>query len=303
MPHRLARAALRGILIACAAVGHWAGPAAAGEVIDRIARTGELRLGFRTDAPPFASVVDGAPQGFTIDLCARLAEAIRETSDVDRLLGRFLPVGTERRFEALANGEIDILCGATTATLGRRETVSFSIPTFLTGVSVVMRSDAPALAREVLIEKSPAAFSQTVVDTALAGLRLGVRRATTAEDWLGETGIAGSAEAEIVPFESHESGIAAVETGEIAAYFADRAILLGLLRGREGDALVLAEKSFTQEPYALAIPRGDEDFRLALDRALSRLYRSGEMLAIVRRHFGPPPPEVTLFYQWAALPE
>ncbi len=306
MPNRLARAARGGLVVLAVAVGLGAAissPAAAGEVIDRVRSSGELKLGFRTDAPPFASLVDGKPRGFTIELCARLAEAIRETSDLEQLTGHFVPVGTEQRFEAIAKGEIDILCGATTATLGRREIVSFSIPTFLTGVSVAMRPDAPELAREVLIEQSPAAFSQTVVDNALAGLRLGVRGATTAEDWLTETGIAASAGAEIVPFESHESGIAALEAGEVSAYFADRAILLGLLVRREGEELVLAKKSFTQEPYALAIARGEEDLRLAIDRALSKLYRSGEMLGLVRRHFGAPPPEVALFYQWAALPE
>src|SRR5208337_1302603 len=40
------------------------------------------------------------------------------------------------------------------------------------------------------------------------------------------------------------------------------------------------------EPYALALPRGDSDFRLAVDRALSHIYRSGEIVAVFQRTFG-----------------
>lgn len=279
-------------------------PAPAGPVLDRIVESGQLRLGFRTDAAPFASLVDGRPEGFTIDLCALVARAIKETSGLERLVARFGPVGTGQRFEALAAGEIDMLCGASTATLSRREMVSFSIPVFLTGVSALMRADAPALAREVLIEASPAALSETVVTTALSGLRFGVRRDTTAEAWLAETGIVASGAARIDAFETHEAGVAAVLAGEIDGYFADRAILVGQHRARGAtDNVVVSRKTFTQEPYALAIPRGDEDFRLVVDRALSHLYRTGEVLALIERHFGAPSPDVVLFYQLMALPE
>jgi len=34
------------------------------------------------------------------------------------------------------------------------------------------------------------------------------------------------------------------------------------------------------------LPRGDSDFRLAVDRALSHIYRSGEIVPIFERTFG-----------------
>jgi len=36
----------------------------------------------------------------------------------------------------------------------------------------------------------------------------------------------------------------------------------------------------------LALPRGDNDFRLAVDRALSHIYRAGEIAGIFERTFG-----------------
>ena len=293
-----------GLCIALAALAVGLQAAVAGPVLDRIRETGELRLGFRTDAAPFAALENGRPSGFSIDLCAAVAVAIKETGGLDRLTARFRPVGTGQRFEALAAGEIDVLCGATTATLSRRETVSFSLPVFLTGVGALMRTDAPELAREVLIAASPAAFSETVVRTALEGMTFGVRRDTTAEAWLQETDIVAKGIAGIELFESHESGIAAVLAGEIGAYFADRAILIGQSRaGGFAADVAVSNKSFTHEPYALALPRGDDDFRLVIDRALSHLYRTGAVLEVFERHFGTVGPEVAAFYRQTALPE
>ena len=36
-----------------------------------------------------------------------------------------------------------------------------------------------------------------------------------------------------------------------------------------------------------ALPRGESDFRLAIDRALSRIYRLGEIATVFARSFGP----------------
>ena len=49
--------------------------------------------------------------------------------------------------------------------------------------------------------------------------------------------------------------------------------------------LLLADNYLTVEPYALALPHGDEDFRLAVDRALSHLYREGQITAIFSQSF------------------
>jgi len=60
------------------------------------------------------------------------------------------------------------------------------------------------------------------------------------------------------------------------------------------------------EPYALALARGDSDFRLAVDRALSRIYRSGEIAAVFARTFGDqmqPSDTLKTLYLISALPE
>ncbi len=150
-------------------------PATAGEVMDRIAADKVLRIGARTDAPPFAFEQDGRLGGFSVELCVAVGQALSMQPGLAGLEGRLVRGNAENRVDMLATGEIDILCGATTATLARREAVSFSIATFLTGVGSAVRADAPPLLREVLVETSPASASDVVVREALHGRRLGVR--------------------------------------------------------------------------------------------------------------------------------
>ena len=60
------------------------------------------------------------------------------------------------------------------------------------------------------------------------------------------------------------------------------------------------------EPYAIALPRGDWQMRLAVNTALAQIYRSGAIGEIFRRWFaalGRPGPLVESMFLFGALPE
>lgn len=65
----------------------------------------------------------------------------------------------------------------------------------------------------------------------------------------------------------------------------------------------LSRETFTHEPYALALPRGDEDLRLVIDRALSYVYRTGAILDVYERYFGKPGHDVAAYYRTIEIPE
>ncbi|MEM7499329.1 MAG: amino acid ABC transporter substrate-binding protein [Pseudomonadota bacterium] len=303
---RLFPRVLYGTCLAMLAVGGAVppSPAEAGAVLDRIVERKAIRFGYRTDAPPFSSVVDGRPQGYSVDLCGRVAAAILKASDLQELTGTFTPVAAEGRFDALAEGRIDVLCGPTTATLSRREQVSFTIPVFATGVGAMLAADAPAALADPLMDALPGSLPDDAIPDALSGRRLGIRAGTTAESWLAAGEGEALGDAEIVSFDDHAAGVAAVVAGEIDVYFADQAILLGILaRSEDVDRLQVSPATYTVEPYALAIPRGDEELRLVLDRALSLLFRKRAFEPLYERYFGPLTLQAQLFYRVAALPE
>jgi polar amino acid transport system substrate-binding protein/glutamate/aspartate transport system substrate-binding protein len=242
--------------------------------LERIAERGSIKLGVREDAPPFASInKTGEAVGYMVDICRAVAEETRQALGLDALKIEYVPLSAENRFDAIRNHEADILCGPTTQTLSRREIVEFSLPTFVDGASVVLPQDGAG----------------SFLD--LTGRRIGVRAGTTTEEALNNTLKKLDMTAEVVPVEDHFDGVAQVRDGGLDAYFADMAILMFVLTQTEDpQSLRISTQQFTQEPYALALEKGDSDFRLVADRTLARLYRSGQVAELFRAHFAPAGP-------------
>lgn len=238
----------------------------------KIKAAGAITLGYRTDSPPFSAAVAGAtvPQGFSIDLCQRVAEKVRERLGLATLDTRYVAVGPENRFSAVADGLVDLECGNSTITLDRMETVDFSLMTFVTGASLLTLKSAEI---------------PTVVD--LKGKTLTVVAGTTTEKALEGTLKTMNIEAKVVKIADHDEALAMLDRGESNAHVADQLILVGLAR-RAGDPAkyALVAEPFTYEPYALVLRRNDADFRLVVNRTLAGLYRSGEIGQVFEKHFG-----------------
>jgi len=249
--------------------GVFAGTASAA-TLDRIGQDKTIRIAYRDDAPPF-SYKDkiGEPVGFMVDLCREVAKKLADQLHLTSLNVTYVPVTAADRFEAIQGQKADLLCEPTSATLSRRELVDFSIPTFVDGASLMIRADGP---RDL---------------KAMAGKKIGVLGGTTTEEALRNSLKLAGITAEIIPAKTHAEGLAMLDNAKVSAYFGDRSILVSLIRDSKApNKLMLAENYLSVEPYALALPHGDEDFRLAVDRALSHIYRSGEIGAIFKRTFG-----------------
>ena len=104
--------------------------------------------------------------------------------------------------------------------------------------------------------------------------------------------------------DSYEAGVASVLDRSAAVFFADRAILVDAAQSNaSADDLLVIERLFTHEPIALALGRDDDDFRLVVDRALSKLYLSPEFQNLYLKWFGQPDNATKAFFQMNALPE
>ncbi len=91
--------------------------------------------------------------------------------------------------------------------------------------------------------------------------------------------------------------------GRAAALFGDRPVLLDAAqRGAAAGELLVIERSFTREPIALAMRRGDDAFRLLVDRTLSRLYRSPDLAPLYSTWFGEPDAGTLEFFRSSRCP-
>jgi ABC-type amino acid transport substrate-binding protein len=272
-----------------------ANTALAGELsgtLKRINDSGQINVGFRTAEPPM-SFVDQSdkPIGYSIDVCDHIATAVKRKLGRDDIAVNYLPVTAESRFSAIESGSIDILCGATTKTLARSERVDFTQLTFVTGASLLSLDSSPIADVESLKAKRIAVVDKTTTIDALKGA-------------LSERLI----DAEIVPVNSAMEGMDALDKGEVDAFSSDQVVLIGQALARKTDKkYFLSQEMFSFEPFALAVARDDADFRLVADRALSQLYRSGQIAGIYNRWFGrfakKPPVALKALYQLHSTPE
>ncbi len=277
-------------LALCAAVGGamLVSAGANAGALDRARDSGIFKIGYRTDAAPYSFKNDsGKPAGYVVDLCREVAAAVQKDAGREVKV-EYVIVTAENRFDAVQSGKIDILCEATTATLARRKLVDFSLMTFIDGAGVIVRKDGPQ------------SFAS------MSGQKIGVHAGTTTEKALQKTLIDLDIKAEVVEVADHEQGVKMLADGKLAAYFADRAILSFLLIGPDSPKNILIAKDYlTREPYALALARGDDDFRLLVDTTLARLYRSSAIDKIFARNFANAKPSDVLkaLYIINALPE
>jgi len=266
-----------------------AGHAAAG-TLDDIRKSGTLRAAFREDAAPFAyKGPAGKPAGFMVELCEAVAKDLAQQLKLPGLKVEFVPVTTENRLDAIRQNKADLLCDSLTETLERRTLVDFSITTFVDGTSFAIRNDGPRDIQQ------------------LAGKKVGAVAGTLTEEALRRSLASIHVDARIVPFKEFETAMAALEKGEIAAYFAGGAMLTAMIKDHKDAARILLANTYLSiEPFALAMRLGEGDFRLAVDRALSHIYRSGQIATIFGNVFGKnarPTPQLQTLYMIATLPE
>jgi ABC-type amino acid transport substrate-binding protein len=250
-----------------------------------------ITLGYRESSFPFAFLGDDKkPAGYSVDLCTRVAGEVQQQLGLRDLAMKWVAVTPENRITMVANGTIDLECGSTTNTLSRQEQVDFSYMTFVDGGSLLVSTEA-----------------QVDRLSDLSGKRVAIVPGTTTQKVMAEVLQKANLMVQTVPVKEHADGIAAIEQGRADAYASDRVILIGLaMTAKDPTRWAISDQYFSYEPYGLMLRRGDADFRLAVNRALARLYRSGEIVQVYEQWFGPFKQTSTLLkdmYLLHSLPE
>ncbi len=299
--HRIANFAVAILTLALLPLTH----AAAG-TLDRVREAAKLTLGYRADARPFSYRDEsGNAAGYSVTLCQRIADEVKAELGLSKFDVKWVPVTIEDRFLAVQQGRIDLLCGTDGATLERRKEIGFSIPIFPGGIGVILRADAPVGLKDVLAGRkrfrltwraSPAEILRKQTFSVVAG--------STSESWLASRREELQIDAKVVPVESYDAGIRGVLGGSADVFFAERALLLDAeKRSPSAGELIVLDRRFTYEPLALALQRGDEDFRLLVDGTLSRLFGSNEFADLYTNWFGEIDEDTLRFFQLIRLPE
>jgi ABC-type amino acid transport substrate-binding protein len=267
------------------------GQASAADTLARIKATGQVRMGYYETSAPFSSAgPDKSPQGYSIDLCRRVAAGIQRQLGLAKLATQWVPLAQGERIEAVRGGRIDIECGTSTWSFSRQKLVDFSLMTFVDGASLLVAADSGI---------------KRITDT--GGKRIAVIRGTTTESALAAALAKDKVKAEVIKIDTREQGFAMLVDGRADAFASDRFLLMSVLAaGRSPKPLRLIDEDFSVEPYALALPRDDAGFRLAVNRALAEVFRSGEINGVYERwlgKYGQPSLLLSALYYLQQVPE
>lgn len=240
-------------------------------VLERIKATKTITIAYAPNSYPISfKDEDGQALGYSVDLCRRIVAGMQRTLGLDKLEVTWMEGNTPRRLAAVSNGQADMDCGTTTMNLERQEKVDFSNIVFVESGGILVFEDSRIKDLPDLAGKRLAVIPQTTTEKRLRAL-------------LGERSI----NAELIPIKDSKDGRERLVAGKADALAGDRLVLIGQVAVTgEPERFSILEAEFSVDPYAFSLPRGDADFRLAVNRGLAQIYRTGEIEHIFARWFG-----------------
>ncbi len=266
-----------------------AAQASAADTLARIKSAKSLTVAYSPDSLPFSFSDNGTPVGYSIDLCKRVIAQIGRAVGVPNLDVKWVPAQTAQRLQMVGSGKADLECGNTSQTLARLADVDFSALIFLDTGSFLARAGSPDRRGD------------------MGGRKIVVVKGTTNESRLREVLQKKLVNAEVVTVDNPEDGLAMLESGKADLFAGDRIKLVGLAaRAKDPSKFALSGDEFSYEPYAFALPRNDSALRLEVNRALSQVYRSGEVGQIFQQWLGAlgkPPDLILAMFILYAIPD
>jgi glutamate/aspartate transport system substrate-binding protein len=259
------------LLLALLAGAALAVPASALEgTLKKVKESGAITIGHRDASIPFSYYDDKQrPVGYSVELCKRIVNALRKDLKMPKIDINYQLVTSANRIPLMANGTIDLECGSTTNNLERQKQVSYTYTSFVTATRYVYKKSAKLNSLNALKGK-------TVVSTAgTTNLKLITR--LNNEQNLGMN---------IVAANGHSEAFLMVETGRAAAFAMDDILLYGLVANSKKPSMwAVSSKALSVEPYGIMLRKDDPEFKKAVDAAMARIFKSGEIYKIYKKWF------------------
>ena len=251
-----------------ALVGALAAPVSAETTLEKISRTGTLTIGTRTGSPPFAYVnKNNEWVGFSIDLVEQgvIPELTKKVGKPVKLEKKESTPPT--RIPLLSSNAVDLIAGTMTDTPERRQSVDFSVTFFLTGAQLLVKKGSPI---------------HGIQD--IAGKRVAAQQGSTNAKIIREK----VPTAQLREFPDQPAAFQALMQGQVDAYTNDGIQLAGLkAKAPNPGELEVVGDFFSDEPYGMAMRKGETDFKASVDAGLKGLIRSGKYFELYDKWFGP----------------
>jgi len=249
--------------------------ARAEDVLAKIRDSKTITLAYREASFPFSYLdQDKKPVGYAIDLCLKIADAVKQQLKLPQLNIAYVPVTSSNRIDVIASGKADLECGSTTNNAERRKRVDFTIAHFMASSRMIVRVDDK-------IKNWPDLRNKKVVTT----------KGTTSVKSLEDRGQVRSLNMTVLEGHDHNESFKMVEDKAADAFVMDDVLLYGLkATAKNPAAYAIVGEPLTTEPYAIMLPKGDPAYKALVDREMGRIIHDGEIYKLYTKWFLSPIP-------------
>lgn len=219
-----------------------------GSTMQQLVDRGSITIGTKFDQPLFGLVApDGEPVGFDVEM----GQIVADSLGVEAV---FEEAPTPQRESLIETGEHDIIVATYTINETRKEVVDFAGPYYVAGQSIMVMQDNDEIG-------GPDDLDGQVVCSA---------DGSTPAQNIAEN----FPEAELVTYTDYTSCLDPLRSGQVDAVSTDNVILAGYVDENPDDFMLVGEL-FTEEPYGIGLPLGDDEFRDFLNDVIESAYEDG----------------------------
>jgi len=217
-------------------------------------------FGHQAQGPYLAVVI-----GFDIDVVR--AAAAKAGIEV-----KFVNTPWEGIFNALKQGDRDLLVSSITITDERKQSMDFSEPYFDAHQLIAVKADSKV-----------AHFAD------LKSLKVGVQTGTTGDETISK--LQGKNSTDIKRFESTPLALKELEAGGIDAVVADNGVVVNYVKNNAGRKFkTVDDPAFVPEHYGIAVRKGDAELLAKLNSGLTAIRADGSYDRIYASYLGAPAP-------------
>ncbi|MFB7813112.1 transporter substrate-binding domain-containing protein [Paenibacillus chitinolyticus] len=249
--------------------GGSAAPTTDTKTLDAIKQRGKFVVGVKFDTNLFGLKDPGTGQvnGFDIDISKAIAKKLLG----DETKVELKEVTSKTRIPMLQKGDIDAIIATMTISEERKKEVDFTDVYFKAGQSLLVKKGSDLKSIDDVVKKK--------------GVKvLTVKGSTSAKNIRAK-----APDAQVLEFENYQEAFTALKSGKGEALTTDNAILYGMTKQDPGYEVVGG--TFTDEPYGIAVRKGDAEFTKAVNDVLKELKDSGEYAKIYEKWIGEKPAE------------
>lgn len=233
------------------------------DIIERIQSVEEpvIRWGVKADTKLFGlyDIPSQEIVGFDVDIAKALTEVMTDGKGTAELV----EVNSKTRIPLLKNGNIDAIIATMSITEERQKIIDFSDVYFAAGQSLLVEENSEIQG----------------IDTLTADhVVLAIKGSTSAQNIRDA-----APQVTVLEMENYSEGFIALQSGQGDALTTDNAILLGMIALNPGYRL--AGDVFVDEPYGIAINKGQDAFRNEVNEALKTIQANGTYDAIYAKWF------------------